>query len=379
MISPAEAVRRELCRWRKDRSSHLLLFWLPLLACILLLAIFSRRTIVGLPIAVVDLDQSAVSRQITAQIDAAPAVRVQRYDLSMAGARRAMERGEVYAVVEFPDGFRRDILRGGQPNIGLLLNQQSLAAAGAVSRDIQAVVLTAAAVESATLRAAAGTPLPEAAALAQPIRVQTHPLFNPGLDYAAYLGIALIAASLHCFVILHGARCIASEGKNWPHTSGWAGLGGKFITALLWWWGIGAGLLFASYWWLDLPPVSEPVWLLAGWALLAIAYLTLGATFALVLPSHVAYSCVSVIAGPAVAFSGVTFPQGAMPLLPRLFGESLPLTWFLHLQTELVTELLDVRFAAPELLRLVLQAGFFALAAALAFYWRRRRFREGIS
>lgn len=353
----------------------MLFILLPLFACLLLLAIFSERVINQLPIAIVDLDQSTLSRQLAANIDAAPAVDVKLHATTTSATQVAMSQGRIYAVVEFPRNFYRDIIRGQQPKIGLLLNEQALAAAGAISSPITETVLTAAGEISVSLRAAVGIPLDVAEVMAQPIRVEVHPLFNPGLDYAAYLGIALIAASIHCFAFLHGARTITSERGNWVVDNAWQGLGGKLLTIILWWWVFGSLLLFSCFTWLDLPPVSAPTGLIIGWGALVIAYVCLGASLALVFPSHIAYSCVSIIAGPAVAFSGVTFPQGAMPLLPRLFGESLPLTSFLHLQTKLVTERVELSYAVPTILHLTAMALISILFSIVAFAWFLHRHR----
>ncbi|WP_288132210.1 ABC transporter permease [Microbulbifer sp.] len=368
-------IRRELRAWHTEKTTHWLMLWLPVLACFLLIVIFSARTITGLPISIVDQDSSAITRQLSAQLNAAPAISVKQTVASMDAAKTRMEKGETYAIVSFPSGFSRDIVRGRQPTVALLLNEQSLATADAISSDVQEVILTQIGVESVTMRMAQGTPMLQAEAMAQRIRTQTHPLYNPGLDYAAYLGIALIAASLHCFVVLHGARCIAGEDKQWLYATGWGALWGKLTAAFVWWVAIGIGCLLICFSWLDLPPMSEPFWFVVGWAALVAAYLGLGSSLAMAFPSHVAYSCVSVLAGPAVAFSGVTFPQGAMPVAARLFGEALPVTWFLHLQTQFVTERVRVEFAIPQLQHLLGFACVFLFFSAALFYWRTRKLR----
>jgi len=369
-------VARELRRWRRDRVMQALLLWLPLAAFALLLGIFSARSATDLPIAVIDRDNSAPSRALVAQLDAAAALRVALRTASMGEARAAMERGAVYAVVEIPRHFRRDVLRGARPQVGLLLNQQAMSAANAVARDVQAVVLSAAAHQSAALRAAGGTPLKVAAAQTQPLRVQTHALFNPGIDYAAYLGIALLAAALHCFVVLHGARCLASESDDWHARSTPGARLAKLLPAFAWWSLCGALWLALAYHLLGLPPVSAPLLLYSGWVLLVIAYLGLGAALAAWLAPPSAYSLVSALSAPAMAFSGITFPLGAMPLAPRMFGEALPLTWFLHLQTELVTERLPAALALHNWLRLLAFAIALGLAALLALRHRHRQSRQ---
>lgn len=375
MHSLRQELRREFRYWRTDHLTQFLLLWLPILGCTLLLGIFQARIPTQLPTAVIDRDQSTSSRTLVAQLAAAPAIHIQLQTQSIAAAREAVQSGVVYAVVEIPQHFHRDVLRGSKPQLGLLVNQQAISAANAISHDVQTVVLTAAGETSAMMRAAAGIPLPEAAALAQPLQVQMHPLYNPGLDYAAFLGIALIAATLHCFAALHGARCIASEGENW-RSAGWSRFAAKLLPAFVWWWLWGLLLMFASFRWLGLAPLSAPWLFAAGWAALVAAYLGLGATLAILFPAHIAYSGISVISGPAVAFSGITFPLGAMPLPPRLYGESLPLTWFLHLQNELVTERLPTALALPTMLRILYLALPLCLAAILAFCWQRSAMRK---
>lgn len=373
---------REIARWRGDGVMIALLSWLPLLASVLLLAIFVSRTSRDLPIAVLDLDGSAASRAMVDQLDAASGVRVAMNAVSMSQAQAAVRRGSVYAVVEIPAHFRRDMLRRGRPQVGVLLNQQSMSAANAIARDVQTVVLTAAGRQSAGVRLATGLPPSAVAAAAQPLRVEIHPLFNPGVDYAAYLGIALLVAGLHCFVALHGVRAVASERDDgqraWSQAADgrwWPALFGKLGLAWVWWWGYGLILLGGAYAWLGLPMMSAPILFALGWGGLVAAYLGLSATLAVLLPARIAYSGVSALSAPAMAFSGVTFPLLAMPLVPRMFGELLPLTWFLRLQTQLVTERVDAVLAWPTtgwlwLFALVLVGAFGLL---LARHWRGNR------
>nr|WP_285222275.1 MULTISPECIES: ABC transporter permease [unclassified Lysobacter] len=354
---------------------------LPLLACVLLLAIFQRRTAHDLPVAVIDRDHSEISRELVGQLDAAAGLRVMLHPDSLDEAQSAVERGHVYAVIEIPRGFERDVFRGRRPQVGLLLNQQSLSAANTIARDVQEVVLTAAGRQSAVLRMAGGLPMRAAAAAAQPLRVETRPLFNPGIDYGAYLGIALLVGTLHCFVFLHGARTVAAERgdgrRAWSQAARgrpWTALLGKLVPAWLWWFVFGLGILYGAYSWLGLPWMSAPWLLIAGWGVLVAGYLAFGALLSSLLQAHLAYSGVSVLSAPALAFSGVTFPLAAMPLLPRLYGECLPLTWFLRLQTQLVTERIDARFAWPTFAYLLVLAIVLVLAAAFshALAWRKR-------
>ena len=70
------ATRRELAHWRGDRWELLLVTALPLLLMALMAWLFSASVMRGIPVALVDLDGSTVSRELTRAIDASPGVAV---------------------------------------------------------------------------------------------------------------------------------------------------------------------------------------------------------------------------------------------------------------------------------------------------------------
>src|SRR5262249_355210 len=65
-----------------------------------------------IPIAVVDNDQSELSRRIVETLDASGAVSVAMRAATLAEARAALDRGEAFAVVGIPPGTERDVLKG---------------------------------------------------------------------------------------------------------------------------------------------------------------------------------------------------------------------------------------------------------------------------
>src|SRR5262249_23618311 len=65
-----------------------------------------------IPIAVVDSDQSELSRRIVETLDASGAVSVTMRAATLAEARTALDRGEAFAVVGIPPGTERDALKG---------------------------------------------------------------------------------------------------------------------------------------------------------------------------------------------------------------------------------------------------------------------------
>ena len=70
----------------------------------------------------------------------------------------------------------------------------------------------------------------------------------------------------------------------------------------------------------------------AGAALLIIAYLALGSFFQLLVRNlATGMSLVALICNPAFGFAGVGFPVIAMGAFARLWGDALPLRWFMQI------------------------------------------------
>src|SRR6185295_15024826 len=65
-----------------------------------------------IPIAVVDADQSELSRRIVQTLDASGAVKVALRADTLVDARAALDRGDAFAVVGIPPGAERDVLKG---------------------------------------------------------------------------------------------------------------------------------------------------------------------------------------------------------------------------------------------------------------------------
>ena len=57
-----------------------------------------------LPVGVVDMDGSYLSRRICHELDATPGVQVKEVYTNHMAARRAMQRGEIFAFYEIPKG-----------------------------------------------------------------------------------------------------------------------------------------------------------------------------------------------------------------------------------------------------------------------------------
>src|SRR5262249_60968915 len=104
-----------VAEWRRVnalRGAFILLVVAPIIYGIYYPQPYLNQILRKIPIAVVDSDQSELSRRIVETIDASGAVSVTRRAATLAEARAALDRGEAFAVAGLTAGPDRDVLKG---------------------------------------------------------------------------------------------------------------------------------------------------------------------------------------------------------------------------------------------------------------------------
>jgi ABC-2 type transport system permease protein len=302
---------------------------IPAALTLLVVGVFSAEVVRDLPVTVLDLDRSATSRTATRWIEATRGARLAGHVEDLGAARSAVLKREVYGVLVVPRHFERDLLRGRSPHVSFLFNQEYLTAGGNVSADVNRGASTAAAL----LTTLSGR---EPA----PIRLDLRYLFNPGVSYARALGFLLIGGLLQIVIALSTIYAVGRELADGTASEWLEAARGSTLAAWLgklWPYTVGHSLLvltlFGVYTIWYRVPVRGPAWLLL---IATAAFVIASQAFALLLIAWTgnlrkALGPGALIFGPAAAFSGVTFPLAAMPLGPRLWAETLPLTHALAL------------------------------------------------
>lgn len=344
---------REWQRLRSTPRLWLLAIIAPLILVAILLGIFAQPTPRDLPVVVVDLDRSSLSRQAQRMLQAAPALQVIAVMDDMAAAGSRVRRGEAYAVIALPPDLQRDVLRGQVPRVQLYYNSQMMTAGNVVLRDVRQAL--------GTLGAGIGMEQ----GVAPPLTTQLHAAFNPGLDYARFLVLALALALLHIAAVVIAIDVVGRELRDGTAADWLAHADGRIVLALLgkllpWalWLGIyGIGLMGACVWWLGVRPAgSVALWALT-WQMLVLASFGLGVLLvALTANLRVATSAASILVSPAFAYSGMTFPLIAMPAFASFWSTLLPLHHGLTVQTQQLLMAAPVGESMSHLLILLLFA-----------------------
>ncbi|WP_025658286.1 ABC transporter permease [Rhizobium sp. IBUN] len=330
--------RREFDRFSRRRLLLLLTTVLPLLLMGVLAVVFSAGLATRLPIAVLDLDGTDLSRTIVRTVDATPDTAVTRRVSDLAEGRQLILSGDVRGLLMLPRNLERDVYGGRRPEVAFFYNTQTMTSGNLVLRGVNSAVPAVAAGIRLSLRTAEGQPLEAAQAALAPIPVQVNPLFNPTLNYAHFLLAALLPSVLQVIVVTTMAYAVGLDvetshrlrvlrrlgGGLWP------AMAGKilpytllFLVVL----GIADWVLFGV---LDMPLRGNRYLLILAGILFILADQFIGVLLALLLrPMASAISIGTLLMAPAFGFMGIGFPRIGMNAFAYHWGQMIPGTWYL--------------------------------------------------
>ncbi len=313
------SARREAERLHASKWDLAMVSWVPLLACALIVWIFSAGLPQQLSVGVMDQDHSALSRQLVRFLAATPGLKLVAIYDDPAQATQALRRTDVYAVVSIPPEFSRQVKLGQASEISLLHNAQLGTHSGLIQRDVRTVVATLSAGVEMSARNKRGQPSLLTRVAMEPIQTQLVTLFNVSLNYQQFLAAALIPAMLHILAMTAGAWCVGRElrdatlGQWLGDTPSWAGAGaallGKLIWPLLTLGLVGTASVVGLTWGSGWHPSGSLAWVTLGlWGMMALSLVMGAIAAAATLSLRTALSATGFITAPAFAFSGVGFP-----------------------------------------------------------------------
>lgn len=204
------------------REIHLLLHHPVYIICMVVLPLFVTiffTSVMGsgqptdMPIGIVDMDNTSTTRKLTNLIDAFQSSKVTAHYPTVAEARRAIQRNEIYGFVYFPKDMTQDLISGRQPRMSVYHSNTTLLAGSLLYKEMRVLcTLGSAAVGQATMRARGATNN-QMSAFLQPIRLDTHTVGNPWVNYNIYLSVMMIPTCFMLFVFLMTIYSLGTELK----------------------------------------------------------------------------------------------------------------------------------------------------------------------
>lgn len=346
MSSIGRVMMRELRRVLRIPMLWVLLGPTSLVMTFVTAAVFQHEVVRQLPIALLDLDGTPSARVAARQIGAARTVRIASRVHDLGEAEALIKRLQVYAVLIVPRHFERDLRHGRSPQVTLMFNEQYLTAGNLISADIARAVNAGSGAVAMRLQRSRGLTERAADAAAAPIRVDTRLLFNPASNYARGVGLVLIIGVLQVVAGLSAIYAIGSElrdatASEWLQTAGgstaaaWIGKLAFYIICDLLLTLIIVGGFIAYF---QIPVLGNIGLLVLGAAAFALATKAIAVMLTVRLANlGRALAFGALWFGPAVAFSGGTFPRLSMSNFAQVWGGIVPLTGFTRIVRDQVS------------------------------------------
>lgn len=275
----------------------------------------------NMPVAVVDLDQTSISRRLIHEMQATPSVDIQLVTNSYPEAREAMQQGKIYGIFVIREGFYSDLVAFKRPQLDFYVtNAYTVGGNTAYKQLLTMANLTSGAFQREVLRKK-GLPDDIIMHRIQPLAIEGHMVANPWGNYSVYLvstilpgilgliclmltvfaiGFELKARTSHAWLRAAGGNyTVAMIGKLIPYT---------FIYLVL---GIGCHLILYRY--AGFPVYGSHGRLLFGLVLYIFAMEGLGITLIGLLPTlRDAISIGALYSMLGFSLSGFTYPQMCM-------------------------------------------------------------------
>ncbi len=315
-----------------------------------------------MPVAVVDMDNSSLSREFIRNLDATQQAKVTEHLANYTEARREMQKGNIYGFVVINRHFASDILANRRPKLTFYVNDGYLVAGSLLLKDITYMTeLTGGAVKQQMLLAR-GFENSRIMGIIQPINIDTHLVGNPWANYGVYLLNVLLPGVLQLMILMLTVFAIGTElkertSKHWMEEAGnsfTAALTGKLLpytlifTAL----GIIADLLLYGY--MHYPMNGSLGWMFLTTFLYVLAYQAIGILIigtTPVLRDGVTLTAFYGLLG--FTFAGFTFPIEQLPYPFRIFSELFPIRHFFKIYVNEALNGLSIGYSVPQLLALL--------------------------
>lgn len=205
-----------LREWQRMTSRRLYLgvcVILPLFCLFFMCTIFGNGQMENIPIGIVDQDNSATSRNIARRISAVPTFRVTEHFIDEAAARRALQQKKIYGYLSIPPQFEQKAVTGTDATLSYYYHYALLSVGGelmaAFENSLAPVALSPILVRAEAL----GVEPEQMQTFLLPIEADTHPLYNPDMDYSIYLSQPFFYVFFQILILLITVYAIGSEFK----------------------------------------------------------------------------------------------------------------------------------------------------------------------
>ncbi|HPU23317.1 MAG TPA: ABC transporter permease [Candidatus Kapabacteria bacterium] len=373
-------IKRELRKVFLDRNLALIFFVAPIAYPLLYGAIYLHKAEENVPIAVLDRDNTNLSRSLVREIDAHQNISVTQILHSEDEIIKEMAKENIHGAIIIPQNFSENLKYGRKTSVQLLINPGRLLVLSDIGLPISQIVTTYGAKVTASALMKKGTPVLQEIGYAQPVKINFQYLFNPYLTYGDLIlpGLLIIIISQIIFI-----GVAASQAKEWGMNK-WRDqflvsrnisliTAGKLISYILFF------IIYALIYFIFLAPFYHIGYqsTLASKLLIATLGIAASASFGLFVGTFFKHRItVFVILGftsyPFFMLTGFAWPQNQLLEAIKYFSYLFPLVPFLQAIMKVTQMQNSLYFAINELTIMIVQT----ILYSTLFYFRVNKIKK---
>lgn len=309
----------------------------PLFIIVLFSSMFYQGKPEHLPIAIIDQDQSELSRNIEKYVSHNSTLDIVVVSQSPNEVERLLNQTKIWGYISIPAGAEQRLVQAEDAEISIVFNQSYFSVGNSISSAM--LVSTVEAIADFTGHNYLENIIPYVDIPTPNVKIS--PLYNPGLSYEFYLEPFVVPAILHLLLCCCVAFAVGQELK-FNSTGKW--LNQRTIFSALFAKNLTYVLIFTAWTWVWMFWLIEiRGWFVAGhlWIILLgqfffySAYAFMSSTVVLATRDLAkSFGLIAVYGGSSLSFAGVTLPLNNAPLFTQFWASIIPYTPYAKLQTE---------------------------------------------
>ncbi|MBC7765692.1 MAG: ABC transporter permease [Hyphomonadaceae bacterium] len=310
----------------KEKTNYILVLIIPLLVNLLLGVEFSKGVISHIPMAVVDMDNSSVSRMIVQQFRENEPFALKYQMEDEAQIKQLMDNSKIRVGMIIPKGFSDDVKSSQSPTVLMLYDGSHMSVASVAKAKASEILMTLkTGVGIKLIGAKLSVPADIAKNIALSVKFTNRTLYNPTKSFENFLnpgfGVAIVQTgiALAAVVVANRNRFIMQKGKRLMHVMHTT----LFFTVL------GTAALLLSIF------VQTKLFGLvfrgglAGTVLLSVVFAAAVSSFAVMVGSALGNVSFAILVNavyfiPSTILVGYTWPVIAMPQIYQNLAHTLP-------------------------------------------------------
>ncbi|MBQ9077133.1 MAG: ABC transporter permease [Muribaculaceae bacterium] len=291
----------------------------------------------GVPVAVVDLDDSPMSRDVIRSLDAMDVVDIGVEAASYTEAYDLTRRGEIFGFFMIPDDFGKEAVSGRKPTISYYCNMAGYIPGTLSFKGFKTVAVSTSGKMVETVLVSTGMDESGADAVLQPVVIQEHLIGNPWSNYAIYLGNSFIPGVVALMTMLVAAYSIGDEikcgsSRQWLETARGSiavAVAGKLFPQAVVFSVIGIFCQSLLYGYMHFPLNGSPLLVVTAMVLLVVASQAFALIFCCIIPNlRLSLSIVSLLGILSFSITGFSFPVQNMYGAVGIFSYIIPLRYY---------------------------------------------------